>query len=79
MPGMTIRTSTNGDFHLKTPTFSKLPCKSAFGGVRGRSHLGERVAALRQAQGSLSLGLAMEARGKPPPFIIKRFYRCAPE
>ena len=24
-PGMTIRTSTNGDFHLKTPTFSKLP------------------------------------------------------
>ena len=27
MHGMTIRTSTNGDFHLKTPTFSKTPLK----------------------------------------------------
>ena len=33
------------------------------GGFRGRSPLGEGVAALRQAQGPLSLGLAMEARG----------------
>ena len=37
------------------------------GGFRGRSPLGEGVAALRQAQGPLSLGLAMEARGMLPP------------
>ena len=37
------------------------------GGFRGRSPLGEGVAALRQAQGPLSLRLAMEARGILPP------------
>ena len=38
-----------------------------FGGFRGKGHLGVGVVALRQAQGPLSLGLAMEARGRLPP------------
>ena len=41
------------------------------GVFKGQSPLGEGVAALRQAQGPLSLGLAMGARGKPPPLIKK--------
>lgn len=43
------------------------PARDDIRGFRGQSHLGEGVAALRQAQGPLSLGLAMEARGRLPP------------
>ena len=41
-------------------------------GVLGGVPLGVGVAALRQAQGPLSLGLAMEARGRLPPSKQKK-------
>ena len=43
-----------------------------FGGFRGQGHLGVGVAALRQAQGPLLLGRAMEARGRLPPSKQKK-------
>ena len=42
----------------------------AFGGVRGQSPLGERVAALRQAQGPWDLWLAEESEGETSPTKI---------
>jgi hypothetical protein len=47
-------------------------------GFKGRSHLGERVAALRQAQGPWDLWLAKESEGDPSPFIYlqNRPYFC---
>ena len=44
----------------------------AFGGFRGRSPLGERVAALRQAQGPWDLWLAKESEGETSPFKKNR-------
>ena len=44
----------------------------AFGGVRGQSPLGERVAALRQAQGPWDLWLAKESEGETTPFKKNR-------
>ena len=41
-----------------------------FGGVRGQSPLGERVAALRQAQGPWFLWLAEESEGETSPIKI---------